>query len=98
MSDHGGTIIIHKDYVSFMDALRQRLLMEAMRSLEVAWYLDKRVSKENIIEVHLDVNRSLKYKSGKYKDELVGLIMGQGFKCLVKPDSFAASIAADRKC
>jgi hypothetical protein len=33
--------------------------------------------------------------SSKYVEELAGLAMGQGFKTLVKPESWAASHAAD---
>lgn len=95
---HGGSVILHRDRVPFMDALRQRLLMEAFRSLEAAWYLDKKISDKSLIAIHLDVNKNLKYKSAKYKDELVGLITGQGFPCSVKPDAFAASCTADKKC
>jgi predicted RNase H-related nuclease YkuK (DUF458 family) len=95
---HGGSVIIHRDKVHFMDALRQRLLMEAMRSLETAWYLDKQISNKSLIAIHLDVNKNLRYKSAKYKDELVGLITSQGFSACVKPDAWAASSTADKKC
>ena len=94
----GGSVVIHRDTVSYMDSLRQRLLMEAMRSLEIAWWLTQHIPKDNVIGIHLDVNQSLKFKSGQYKDELVGLVCAQGFQAIVKPDSFAASKCADRKC
>ena len=94
----GGSVILHRDRVPRMEHLRQRLLMEAMRSLEIAWYLNERIPSESLIGIHLDVNQSLKYKSGQYKDELVGLVVGQGFKALVKPDSWAANSVADSRC
>jgi len=94
----GGSVITHRHVVPFMNHLRQRLLMEAMLSLEVAWFLDKRIPRDSIVGIHLDVNRNLKFKSGLYKDELVGLVMAQGFRALVKPDSWAASSVADSKC
>jgi len=94
----GGAIITHRDRTPLMPALRQRLLSEAMRSLEVAWYLDQKVPSKSIIGIHLDVNSNLKYKSGQYKDELVGLIMAQGFAALVKPDAWASSKVADSRC
>ena len=94
----GGSIVMHRDKVSYMEALRQRLMMEAMRSLETAWFVDSKISDKSFIGVHLDVNQSLNFKSGKYKDELVGLIVSQGFDCKTKPDAFAASFCADKKC
>ncbi|MFA5312890.1 MAG: ribonuclease H-like YkuK family protein [Methanomassiliicoccales archaeon] len=93
----GGIIITHIDKVSRIESLRQRLLMEAMRSLEVGWFLNQHVPSKSIIGIHLDVNASLRFKSGQYKDELVGLIMAQGFNALVKPNSWAASTVADSK-
>lgn len=94
----GGAVIMHRDKTDFMDQLRPRLLMEAMRSLETAWYLDGKLPSRNIITIHLDVNKDLKFKSGKYKDELLGMVIAQGFKTIVKPDSWASSSVADRGC
>lgn len=95
---HGGSVITHTDTTDFIDALRERLLLEAMRSLETAWYLSPLISVERIITIHLDVNEQLKYKSARYKDELVGLVVAQGFKATHKPNSWAASSVADAKC
>ena len=94
----GGVVIMSRDKVTFMESLRQRLLMEAMRSLEAAWFVDSFISSENVITVHLDVNQDSRWESNKYKDELVGLVAGQGFRAICKPDSWAASKVADRKC
>ena len=95
----GGSILIHKDKVDVIKGLRQRLLMEAFRSLEVAWYIDSIYPDSGpSINIHLDINSSLKYKSGKYHDELVGLVMGQNYSVSVKPDSWAASKIADKYC
>ena len=73
-------------------------MLEAMRSLEVAWYMDSKVPSKNVIEIHLDINSNLRYRSSQYKNELIGLVSSQGFQCLIKPDAWAASGAADRKC
>jgi len=94
----GGSIITHSDKLPIIENLRERLLMEAMRSLEVAWYLNTKIPQENVITIHLDVNENVIFKSGKYKDELVGLIMAQGFSVSHKPHSWAASSVADRRC
>ena len=37
----------------------------------------------------------MSHRSSAYVQELVGLVVGQGFKALIKPDSWAASHAAD---
>jgi predicted RNase H-related nuclease YkuK (DUF458 family) len=47
------------------------------------------------LAVHIDANPVLKHKSSAYVQELVGLVVGQGFKALIKPHSWAASHAAD---
>ena len=95
---HGGSIITHSDKLPLIDNLRERLLMEAMRSLEVGWHLNSMISPEDIITIHVDVNENIKFKSGKYKDELVGLVMAQGFEVSHKPHSWAASSVADSRC
>jgi predicted RNase H-related nuclease YkuK (DUF458 family) len=92
----GGNIIVHSQKLPSFDNLRQRLLGEAMRSLETAWYIDPKIDKNPII-IHLDVNPDLNYRSGQYKDELVGLIMAQNFLVSTKPNSWAATKVADAK-
>jgi len=89
---------MHRDKTPYIPSLRQRLVMEAMRSLEVAWYIDPMITSKSIVEIHLDVNPNIKFRSGKYKEELVGMIVGNGFLCKVKPNAVAASKCADRKC
>jgi predicted RNase H-related nuclease YkuK (DUF458 family) len=81
-----------------LPVLRQRLLNEATRSLQVAWYLNDIIKGDQIITIHLDVNANLKWDSARYKDELVGYVSAQGFNCEHKPNSWAASWAADNKC
>jgi len=93
----GGSIIVHSDKTNYMEHLRQRLLLEAMRSLETAWYIDSIVKKNSVVTIHLDVNGNLRYKSAQYKDELVGMVMAQGYKCIHKPNAWAASSVADTK-
>ena len=82
--NYGGEVIIHKtnipNYSSKEDLrLRQRLLMEAMMTIETAWHLDQVLPKDANIRIHVDVNNAVQFKSGQYKEELVGMIMGQGY-------------------
>ena len=82
-SSQGGSILIHKDkmnaHLTKGEGLRHRLIMEAMRTLEVAWYLDQKIVEHTKVRLHVDVNDVLDFKSGQYKEELVGMIMGQGY-------------------
>ena len=94
----GGSIIIHTQKVPIFMSLRQKLIAEAMRSLETAWYADPKIPEESTIVIHIDVNSNLKWKSGQYKNELVGMVMAQGFLCKCKPDAWGASKVSDRKC
>jgi len=94
----GGSVIIHTHNVSIFPSLRQKLIAETMRSLETAWYADSIIPDKGTIVIHVDVNSNIKWMSGKYRDELVGMIMAQNFKCLCKPDAWGASKVSDRKC
>ena len=49
----GGVGIIHSDKVPIITNLHQRLMIEAMRSLECAWFINQRlviIKRENIVE------------------------------------------------
>ena len=93
----GGQIIMHTDTTPYMEHLRQRLMLEAMRSLETAWFIDGLIKPTTPICIHLDVNANLRYKSSQYKDELVALIMAQGYRAAHKPYAWASSSVADSK-
>lgn len=93
----GGRVFIKRIKDPFVDIkLRQRLNQEAWYSLETAFFLTSFLPKEVEIVVHVDLNKSKKYKSAAYVQEIVGLISGQGFKVEVKPDSWCASSVADK--
>jgi len=94
----GGNAIFCTERLGYADSLRQKLLTEAMRSLEVGWYLNDHIDAEQVVCIHLDVNPNLKFKSSRYKDELVGLVTAQGFNCEHKPHAWAATTIADSKC
>lgn len=91
----GGKILLNKDKRSLPNSLRERLATEVWKSLETSMELTKLLPGVEIT-VHVDVNKSQKYKSGDHCQELVSMVVGQGFKCVVKPDAFAAQSVADR--
>jgi len=92
---HGGTYAFIRFKTRRIDALRERLLAEAWKSVELALTVAPRIPKDTKIAVHLDVNESLRFKSGKYAGDLVALVTAQGFDAEIKPKAFAASTLAD---
>jgi predicted RNase H-related nuclease YkuK (DUF458 family) len=95
----GGYIICFSQRTKDKGNMRPRLFSEAMRSLTAAYYLDLKIPKEAIINIHLDVNGNDNFKSHSCKEDIVGMIMYQGtrFKPMWKPDAWGSSKAADRK-
>lgn len=79
---------------------KQRILEEVLLSCELALFL-----KEKLVERLKSPNYQFRYihadvgESGATKDmikEVTGLIRGNGFEPRIKPESFAASVVADR--
>jgi hypothetical protein len=83
---------------------KERILEEVLLSCELALYL-----RENFEKRIKAVDSSLRYQfryihadvgeAGQTKDmikEVTGLIRGNGFEPKIKPESFAASVVADR--
>ena len=76
-----------------------RILKEAYRSLELAQRivdaLRERLSERLYdFEIHLDIGQNGPTKT--MIQEIVGLIVGNGFKAKIKPDSYAANKVADK--
>jgi predicted RNase H-related nuclease YkuK (DUF458 family) len=92
----GARIFISKAKENHVNSLRQRLMNEAWKSLSVSFLLQKILPANAEIVIDLDINKSKKFKSGQYYQELAGMIVGQGFKCRVKPDAWAAQTVADK--
>lgn len=99
----GGRVFFCRENVPRIRELRERLWNEAWRSTELAMELTRTsdiVSQGegqsiSVAAIHIDANLDPKHKSSKHVEELVGLVMGQGFRAVVKPEAWAASHAAD---
>lgn len=89
----GGRAGYVRDRVPRITSLRERLLREVWRSVELALSLDELVPGE--LTVHIDANPVTTSRSSLYVQELVGLVVGQGFRARIKPESWAATHAAD---
>ena len=68
-----------------------KLQREVLQALEIAQMVGD-LGYENIT-VHLDINPDGKYISNRFYKEFVNMVKGCGYKCITKPDAFAASIA-----
>jgi predicted RNase H-related nuclease YkuK (DUF458 family) len=91
-----GEIVTERDYDQSKDKPRMRLMNEVMRAAQL--YLDlEEVIGDRECEVHIDINPDHKHGSSCVISEAVGYIKGMtGVTPRVKPDAWAASIAADK--
>jgi predicted RNase H-related nuclease YkuK (DUF458 family) len=86
--------------VSFSDfyTLRDRILKEAMVSLDLAKLVVERLrdlrGADYDLEIHMDVGENGDTK--QMVQELVGMIRANNFEVRTKPNSYAASSVADR--
>ena len=69
------------------------------KSIEVATEIAELLDLYEIpLEIHADINPDPRYDSNKALQSAVGYILGMGYEFKIKPDAWAASTAADRKC
>lgn len=87
----GGRVAYIREVVSRINSLRERLNKEVWKSIELAMLMPEQTG----LTVHIDANTDERYMSSRYLQELVGLVIGQGFRALWKPDSWAATHCAD---
>lgn len=91
-----GEVIRERDYDQNKSKPRMRLMTEAYKVAELYLSLAPMIPEKDI-EVHLDINPSMKYNSSIVVSEAVGYIRGMcGVIPKVKPEAFSASYAADR--
>lgn len=74
--------------------LKQRLLTEVGLAIQVASELVDILDGRHM-EVHLDVNPNPLHKSNIAVKEALGYVQAMGLNAVIKPDSFAATHAAD---
>ena len=94
---NGGFMYIHNDKSTQKYHLKERMLMEVAKSIEIAYELCDLFIEHNIeMEVHADINTNAQFKSNDALKDAMGYIMGMGFAFKAKPDAFASSCCADR--
>lgn len=78
-------------------SLRERMIAEVARSVEVAYSLCDLLDQYDVaLEVHADINTDPTFQSNLALKEAMGYILGMGFVFKAKPDAFASSYCADK--
>ncbi len=93
----GGFMFIHQELNKKRMSLRERMITEVGKSVEVAYSLCELLDKYNVeLEVHADINTDPYFQSNVALREAMGYILGMGFVFKAKPDAFASSNCADK--
>lgn len=93
----GGFMFISNDRVEKIMSLRERMISEVARSVEVAYSLCDLLDEYDIdLEVHADINTDPHFQSNTALKEAMGYILGMGFVFKAKPEAFASSSCADK--
>lgn len=93
----GGFMFISNSKSTNNMTLKERMILEVARSVEVAYGLCDLLDQYNIeLEVHADINTDPNFQSNTALKEAMGYILGMGFVFKAKPDAFASSSCADK--
>ena len=93
----GGFMFANNVKVSQQYHLKERMLLEVSKSIEIAYEICDILIKYGIdMEVHADINTNPQFKSNDALKDAMGYILGMGFSFKAKPDAFASSCCADK--
>lgn len=93
----GGFMFISHDKTTHRYNIKERMLVEVARSIEIAYELCDLFNKYDVdMEVHADINTNPQFKSNEALREAMGYILGMGYAFKAKPDAFASSCCADK--
>jgi predicted RNase H-related nuclease YkuK (DUF458 family) len=94
----GGRYFYKKRVDRKMPSIKERMLHEALLSMEMAHQLKTVLSQNGYaklpVTIHLDVG-----ENGVTREvirEVVGMVTGSGYEAVVKPDAYGATKVADR--
>ncbi|WP_146965268.1 ribonuclease H-like YkuK family protein [Chitinophaga sp.] len=94
---HGGFMFIHNEKTRDVYSIKERMLIEVAKSIEIAYELCDMFTEYDVdMEVHADINTNPQFKSNLALREAMGYILGMGFAFKAKPDAFASSCCADK--
>lgn len=93
----GGFMFIHNEKTLHKFQIKERMLVEVARSIEIAYELCDLFTEYDVdMEVHADINTNPHFKSNEALREAMGYILGMGFAFKAKPDAFASSSCANK--
>jgi hypothetical protein len=93
----GGFMFIHNERTTQKYSIKERMLVEVAKSIEIAFELcDLFTEYEVDMEVHADINTNPHFKSNEALREAMGYILGMGFAFKAKPEAFASSSCANK--
>lgn len=94
---HGGFMFIHNEKTKQQYSIKERMLVEVAKSIEIAYDLCNLFNKYDVdMEVHADINTNPHFKSNDALKEAMGYILGMGFAFKAKPEAFASSSCANK--
>jgi uncharacterized protein len=93
----GGFMYIHNEITKQKMSIKQRMLTEVAKSIEVAYPLCNLFTLYGVdMKVHADINTNPSFKSNDALKEAMGYIMGMGSVFMTKPYAFASSSCANK--
>lgn len=94
---HGGFMFIHNERTTQSYSIKERMLVEVAKSIEIAYELCDLFTLYDVdMEVHADINTNPHFKSNDALKEAMGYILGMGFAFKAKPEAFASSSCANK--
>jgi hypothetical protein len=93
----GGFMFIHNEKTTHQYSIKERMLVEVAKSIEIAYELCDLFTLYDVdMEVHADINTNPSFKSNEALREAMGYILGMGFAFKAKPEAFASSSCANK--
>jgi len=93
----GGFMFINNDRKYNKMTIKERMLHEVAKSIDIAYALCDLLDKYDVdLEVHADINTNPQFKSNPALHEAMGYILAMGFAFKAKPEAFASSSCANK--
>lgn len=93
----GGFMLVDKESIKAKMGIKERMITEVSRSVQIAYKLAALWDKYDIaLEVHADINTDPNFGSNVALKEAMGYILGMGYIFKAKPNAFASSSCANK--